>query len=136
MEKRTYIIGGALIAVLIILVMLFIAYSPGEVQLTAADNGSTVKLKTGQHVAIMLEANPTTGYTWAVVEPSDGQIVLRQVGELEFEPESDLIGAGGVQIIKFEVVNPGQTALTLVYHRPWETDVAPLKTFVIHVVAR
>ena len=135
MEKRTYIIGGALIAVLII-VMVFIAYAPDEVQLTAADDGSTVKLKTGQIVTVTLEANPTTGYTWAVAEPSDGQIVLRQVGELEFEPESDLIGAGGVQIIKFEVVNPGQTVLTLVYHRPWETDVAPLKTFAVYVVAR
>jgi inhibitor of cysteine peptidase len=142
MEKKLYLIGGALIAVLII-VGLLLAYTPregsnqasGEVQLAAADNGSTVKLTTGQVVIITLEANPTTGYTWVVVEAPSGQI-MRQVGKIEFESESDAIGAGGVQIIKFEVVNAGQTSLTLAYHRPWETDVEPLNTFSINVIAR
>ena len=104
-------------------------------QLTAADNGSEIELKKGQALAITLEANPTTGYTWDVVEPRDEQ-VLWQVGEIEFKPESDLIGAGGVQIIRFEVVNAGRTALKLIYYRPWETDVEPLKTFAIQVLAR
>ncbi|HUV02569.1 MAG TPA: protease inhibitor I42 family protein [Desulfobacteria bacterium] len=142
MEKRTYIVGGALIAILIIVVLL-LAYVPreggnqasGAVQLAATDNGRTIKLTIGQVVTITLEANPTTGYTWDVVEPLSGP-VMRQVGEIEFESESDAIGAGGVQTVRFEVVNAGQTALTLVYHRPWETDVEPLKTFAIHVVAR
>ncbi len=134
MEKKTYIVGGALIA-LLILVVVFVAYSPSKVQLTAADSGSTVELKSGQVVSITLEANPTTGYTWEVVEPLDEQ-VMRQVGEIEFKRESDAIGAGGVQIIRFECVNAGQTALKLAYHRPWETDVEPLKTFFIQVVAR
>lgn len=135
MEKKTsYIIGGAVIALLIIVVVALIAYSPSEVQLTAADNGKTIEPETGQALSITLDANPTTGYTWAVIEPSDEQ-VLRQVGEIEFEPESELIGAGGVQIIKFEVVNAGTTTLKLVYHRPWES-VEPLDTFSITVVAR
>jgi inhibitor of cysteine peptidase len=97
--------------------------------------GRTIELTTGQVVIITLEANPTTGYTWEVVEAPSGQI-MRQVGEIEFESESDAIGAGGVQIIKFEVVNAGQTSLTLAYHRPWETDVEPLNTFSINVIAR
>ena len=142
MGKKMYLIGGALIAVLI-LVGLLLAYTPreggnqasGEVQLAAAGSGRTIELTTGQVVTITLEANPTTGYTWDVVEAPSGQI-LRQVGEIEFESESDAIGAGGVQIIRFEVVNAGQTSLTLVYHRPWETDVEPLDTFSLHVVAR
>jgi inhibitor of cysteine peptidase len=134
MEKKAYIVGGVIVA-LLILVVLFVAYSSSEVQLTAADNGSTVELESGQVLSITLEANPTTGYTWEVVEPLDGQI-MRQVGEIEFEPESEAIGAGGVQIIRFECVNAGQTVLKLVYHRSWETDVEPLETFSIHVAAR
>ena len=142
MGKKMYLIGGALIAVLI-LVGLLLAYTPreggnqasGEVQLAAADSGRTIELTTGQVVTITLEANPTTGYTWEVVEAPSGQ-VMRQVGEIEFESESDAIGAGGVQIIRFEVVNAGQTSLTLVYHRPWETDVEPLDAFSIKVIAR
>ena len=134
--KKAYIIGGVLLALLLIVAVLMV-YGPGprEVQLIAADNGSEIELKKGQALVITLEANPTTGYTWEVVEPRDEQ-VLRQVGEIEFKQESDLIGAGGVQIIRFEVVNAGRAALKLIYHRPWETDVEPLKTFAIQVVAR
>ena len=140
MEKKMYFIGGALIAILIIVVLL-LAYTPSEtptdngMNLSEADNGRTIKLTTGQVVTITLDANPTTGYTWEVVEAPSGQ-VMHQVGKIEFESESEAIGAGGVQIITFEVVNAGQTSLSLVYHRPWETDVEPLKTFAIHVVAR
>jgi inhibitor of cysteine peptidase len=133
-KKRVYIVSGVLLALLLIVVVLM-AYGPREVHLTAADNGSTIELKEGQVVSITLEANPTTGYTWEIVEPFNEQII-RQVGEIEFKPESEAIGAGGVQIIRFEVVNAGQTTLKLVYHRPWETDVEPLETFSIQVIAR
>ena len=136
MEKKTYIIGGVLLALLLIVAVLMV-YGPGprEVQLTAADNGSEIELKKGQALVITLEANPTTGYTWDVVEPLDEQVV-QQVGEIEFKPESDLIGAGGVQTIRFEIVNAGRASLKLIYHRPWETDVEPLETFAIQVLAR
>ncbi len=58
------------------------------------------------------------------------------MGRIEFKPETKLPGAGGVQSIRFKILNAGRTTLKLVYHRPWETDVKPLKTFSIHVVAR
>lgn len=133
MEKKVYIVGAVIIALLLIVVV-FMAYGTREVQLTAADDGTTVEIETGQVLSITLEANPTTGYTWEVTE-SPSEQVLKQVGEIEFEPESDLIGAGGVQLIKFKVVNAGQTSLKLVYHRPWEMDVEPLETFSINVIA-
>ena len=102
-----------------------------EVNLDANDNGSQVELKSDQTLVISLEGNPTTGYTWEVAEMDEG--VLRQVGETEFEPESDALGSGGVQILRFEVVNSGQTDLDLVYHRSWE-DEEPLETFSVQVV--
>jgi inhibitor of cysteine peptidase len=85
-------------------------------------------------LVISLEGNPTTGYMWDVAELDDQ--VLRQIGETEFKPESDAIGAGGVQTLRFETVNSGQTTLKLVYHRPWEEGVEPLETFTIQVVVR
>jgi len=130
MVKKAYIIGGAIIAIVLIFAVLMMY--PWGVKLTAADNGSEIELKKGQTLVITLEANPTTGYTWEIAEL--GEQVLRQVGEIEFKPESELIGAGGVQIIRFEVVNAGRATLKLVYHRPWETDVEPLRTFSIQVV--
>jgi len=131
MEKEEYIVGGVLLALLLLVAVLMMY--PWEVKLTAADNGSEIELKKGQTLVITLEANPTTGYTWEIAELDEQ--VLRQVGEIEFEPESELVGAGGGQIIRFEVIGAGQTTLKLVYHRPWETDVGPLKTFSIQVVA-
>jgi inhibitor of cysteine peptidase len=125
-EKKVYIVGGVILVLLLIVVILIIL-GPREVQLTDADNGKTIELKKGQVLRITLAANPTTGYTWEVVEGDEK--VVRQLGEIKFKPESEALGAGGVQIIRLEVMNAGQTTLKLVYHRPWETGVEPLKTF-------
>jgi len=104
------------------------------VKLDASANGQKVELQRGKGLEISLEANPTTGYGWEVEEVDER--VLRQVGEVEFKPESNLIGAPGVQILHFEAVGTGQTTLKLVYRRPWEKGVKPLKTYSIQVIVR
>ena len=129
----------SLIALLILLIVLTVATgcSPQqqEVKASVSDNGREMQLKKGQTLVVTLEANPTTGYSWEVTEPLDEQ-VLRQLGEPEFKAESDLVGAGGVQILRFEAVNAGQTTLKLAYRRSWEKDVEPLETYSIEVVVR
>lgn len=62
--------------------------------------------------------------------------VLRQISDPEFKPESDAIGAGGVQVLRFEAVNTGQTTLELAYRRWWEKAVEPLRTYSIQVIVR
>jgi inhibitor of cysteine peptidase len=106
-----------------------------EVQATADDAGREMELKKGQTLVVTLEGNPTTGYSWEVVEPLYGQ-VLRQMGEPEFKAESEALGAGGEQTLRFEAVNTGKMTLKLVYHRPWEKGVDPLETYSIQVVVR
>jgi inhibitor of cysteine peptidase len=132
--RKTVIAAAALLALVVVVLLVLLSASPRELQLTAADEGRSIELQQGQQLRITLEANPTTGYTWDIVEPTDERI-LRQVGEIEFEPESDLIGAGGTQIIRFEAVSVGQTTLKLVYHRPWES-VEPRETFTLSVTVR
>jgi len=130
--------GFTFIALLTLLVALAVATGcrpQQEVKASIDDDGREMQLKKGQPLVVTLEANPTTGYTWEVAEPLDEQ-VLRQAGEPEFKPESDLAGAGGVQILRFEAVNAGQTALKLAYRRSWEKDVEPLNTFSIQVIVR
>jgi len=105
-----------------------------EVKLDAGNDGSQVELKAGQTLVVNLEGNPTTGYTWEATELDEQ--VLQQVGETEFKPDSDAIGAGGVQTLRFETVNSGQTTLNLVYRRPWEEDVEPAETFSVQVAVR
>jgi predicted secreted protein len=130
------------------------------VRLTAADNGTTINVTTGQFLVITLEANPgSTGFGWEVVEPSDEQVlrqynlvrdiiasfvvvepsdeqVLRQLGDITYvPPEVVLPGAPGVQIATFEVVGAGKATITMVYRRPWEGDVPPADTFTVDVIA-
>jgi inhibitor of cysteine peptidase len=105
--------------------------APASLTLSEADAGSAVTLAVGDTIEVVLDGNPTTGFTWetAAVDAS----VLRQLGEPEFEPESALIGAGGTFTFRFEAVAPGQTTLRLVYHRPWETGIPPERTFEVTV---
>ena len=134
MITRKVVIAAAALLALILILLIFFTGSPRELQLTAADNLSSIELQPGQRLRITLAANPTTGYTWAILEPTDDRI-LRQLGEIEFEPEATLVGAGGVQIIRFEAVSAGQSSLKLVYHRPWES-VEPLESFTLSVTVR
>lgn len=118
----------------VVLLTLTACSTENEVKLDASDDGSQVELKSGRTLVISLEGNPTTGYTWETAEVDDQ--VLRQAGEPEFEPDSSAVGAGGVQILRFETVSGGQTTLKLVYRRPWEEDMEPAEIFSIQVIVR
>jgi len=110
---------------------------PTEVVLTAADSGNEVKLSAGQELVVTLESNPTTGYGWEVSEV-DGA-VLAQIGEAEYQQAptegKELVGAGGAETFRFAAAQ-GETTLTLVYRRSWETDVEPVETFTVQIVVQ
>ncbi len=103
----------------------------GDVVLEDKDDGRAIELKMDQSIVLRLEGNPSTGFTWEVVGMDDS--VIKLIGEVDFEPDSDLIGAPGVLTFRFDPVEPGQTDLELVYRRPWEEGVPPLKTYSIRV---
>jgi predicted secreted protein len=69
-----------------------------------------------------------------MVEPEGA--ILRQVGEPEFNADSEMLGAPGTLTLRFEAVEAGQMDLRLVYHRPWETGVEPLETFTVQVTVK
>lgn len=93
-------------------------------------NGRQIELAPNQTLVVTLPANPTTGYSWeiAALDPE----IVQQAGEATFTPmttDQARVGAGGTETFQFTAVGPGTTTLTLVYHRPWEKDVAPLQTY-------
>jgi inhibitor of cysteine peptidase len=124
----------SLIPVIFVLVVSACASNAVEHQLTAANGNQTIESKVGDTLVVELEGNPTTGYTWEAVELD--QAVLEQVGEPEYNAESDLLGAPGVIILRFKAVGPGQTLLKLVYHRPWEQDIPPEETFEVMIAVK
>jgi len=102
-----------------------------EVMLDMEDNGRQINLFIGQILVVSLEAQPSTGYTWEVVELDE--LILRQEGDPEFQPSGG-IGAPGMQIFRFETVSAGETDLKMIYHQPWVEGVEPLETFSVHVI--
>lgn len=133
MLKKSYITAALLVIVLSVAgCSLLEGGTLAVIKLTASDNGRTIELQVGQVLTFTLDANPSTGYTWEMTKLD--QKILQQIGEAEFTPDSTLPGAGGQQVFRFKAVSAGQTSLNLIYHRPWEKDVAPLKTFSLQVV--
>ncbi len=100
--------------------------------LTNKDAGSTVHVKQGDVVTIALEGNPTTGYTWEIAPGSGAG--LEQQGEPQFKPDSNALGAGGTMTLQFKASQPGTYPLRLIYHRTFEPNVPPLKSFEVVVV--
>ena len=101
--------------------------------LTMDNNGEAITLQVGQEVHVFLTGNPTTGYMWA----SSGidSAVLHLADEPEYAAADDeALGSGGEFDFFFTAAAPGETVLTLIYHRSFEKDAPPKRTFSVKVV--
>jgi len=124
-------------AVLLLISIMLCGFGPlckDPIKLTEADSGKTVNMKIGGCLNIVLEGNPTTGYIWK--ESSRTAPVLKQYKRMEFVPQSKLIGAGGKCTFYYKAAARGGTELKLVYHRPWEKNVKPLRVFNVKVTVK
>jgi inhibitor of cysteine peptidase len=111
---------------------LFSGCGTNGTSLTNVDNGKQINVKAGDTITLILESNPTTGYSWQVMA-MDGN-VLTELGESEYKSDGQNVpGTGGTETFRFKVVESGKTTLELGYMRPWES-VQPLETFAIQVV--
>jgi inhibitor of cysteine peptidase len=111
--------------------------SPAEVQLTDADDGSTIQLAIGGQLVVALQSNPTTGFGWSVSESSDPQLEVQ--GEPTYVPAgstTQVVGAGGTGVFSFDAKDKGTAKLILEYKRDFEPGVAPEKTFSVTVEIR
>lgn len=124
------------VAILILLVISLIGAacansSKQTKSIGTSDSGKTVTLSVGDTLNVTLEGNPTTGYNWEA--QSLDTTILKQVGQPTFTPTSSAIGSGGQITLSFEAAGKGQTTLNLIYHRSFETGVAPLHTYQVTV---
>jgi inhibitor of cysteine peptidase len=121
--------------ILLLLLPLALVAAEQPAQVKADSDGKTITLKVGDHFDITLEENASTGYSWRVIEGLGG--VVEQLGEPDFHSNSsdpNLVGAGGTVTYHFKAAGIGTTTLKLVYHRSWEKDKPPAKTFQVTVV--
>ena len=118
MKTKRYIVP-----VILALLMTNYAFS-GPVRLTEADNGCTNSVNVGGEIEIVLEGNPTTGYSWNVASFSTNKI--QQVGVVKYRQEEQSgknlrVGVGGKFVFKFKAVQQGACNIQLIYRRSWET---------------
>jgi inhibitor of cysteine peptidase len=101
------------------------------IHLTAKDSSSTQVMQVGQELNVTLEANPTTGYQWAV----DGLIPaqLTMPAQPKFTASSNAIGSGGTQVWTLAAKNAGKGTLKLKYWRSFEATTPPIRTFEVNV---
>jgi inhibitor of cysteine peptidase len=127
--------GVRFIAVLPVIVLVALAAcggngNGGDIELTDADSGGSVEASVGDEITISLAGNPTTGYTWNVLQPQNADVVA--FDDRDYEAESDAIGAGGTEELTFEAVAAGEATIELGYFRPWEPDQVD-RTFTVAV---
>ena len=106
----------------------------GAVTVDSSSSGGEVTVPLDQILIVQLQSNPTTGYSWGVLECD--LAVLQPLGDPEYvasQPGKQIAGSGGHEIFRFQPQSTGETTLKLGYRRPWETDVEPVEFFEINV---
>ena len=89
-----------------------------------------MRLKPQKEVIVTLPSNPTTGYSWEMVEQGEDAAVL--VVAKEFKTSvgtSGPVGAGGVEHFRLRLLEAGRFTVTFVYRRSWEKDQEPERIF-------
>lgn len=108
--------------------------TPQEVYLYITDDNTTVSMDPGTEVFITLESNPSTGYSWQVVEGDMAVIPLMTDPEYTADSnDPNIVGGGGTETFHFTAGTSGTTVLQLGYLRPWEEGVDPIQTFTVTI---
>jgi inhibitor of cysteine peptidase len=137
LEQGEFILHKILpFAFLSIVLVLASACTPNkQLSLTAVDKGSHVDVISGGQIIISLEGNPSTGYTWGARDLD--MSMFEQVGDPVFKSNNPgLVGSSGTLTMTFNCLKAGTGTLTLIYHRPWESGVDPIDTFLLNVTIK
>jgi predicted secreted protein len=108
---------------------------------TAQDNGSSLSLRQGKTLKVVLSGNAGTGYSWDLERHDPSRIEplgmeSRQAPGPPLPDGRSLPLAGGPQQISFlfRMLRPGRSTLQLRYGRPWEGASSIIERFRLRVV--
>jgi inhibitor of cysteine peptidase len=105
----------------------------GDVTMRPADFGTGATLTVGQTMEILLDANPTTGYTWHCTwTPESGLSLIDS-----YVPTVPILeGSGGTQHFVISATQVGQYTVTVQYGRWWVGgERENPQTFIVTVLA-
>ena len=108
---------------------------------TAQDNGSSLILRQGETLQVVLSGNAGTGYSWDLERHDPSRIEplgmeSRQAPGPPLPDGRSLPLAGGPQqtTFRFRMLRPGRSMLVLRYWRPWEGAGSIIERFRLQLV--
>ena len=107
------------------------ATGAGEEELSV-EYEAIITSKVGEETTIALESNPSTGYQWQIGYDSEKLEFVSQ--EFNASEDTELVGAPGTEMFVFKALEQGESDITFLYLRPWETDVDPEKVLYYKVI--
>ena len=124
-----------LIIVAVALIVSSLIVSCVGVVKTYDDSGQPIDIGLNREFVIALGSNPTTGYGWQVTHDESMLELVEQIYKPSEEVKDGVVGAGGVEYIRFKTLQKGETEITLVYKQPWEesTPEDETKTFTVRI---
>lgn len=106
-----------------------------DLRLDETADGTTVTLTAGQRLRVVLESNPSTGYTWVVATAPNAAVLVPAGEPFTVPAASDLLGAPGYQVFDFVAVAAGTTSVGLRYEHPTTGD-PPANTWGVTVTVQ
>lgn len=117
------------------LILIFIA-----VVMPASDStaGTDIEATVGKTVILVLEGNPTTGYTWQARIPRRERSLISVDGcawQAKAGTPKRMVGAPRIYSCRITPLRPGNATITFRYLRPWEkTNTRPkTKTYLFKI---
>lgn len=115
------------------MVIAFLLAACGSLQVS--DPSQPIETAPGKDFTIVLEANPTTGYHWELVETPDSAIVEFISRDYNAD-EPAAVGSGGLDVWTFRANAAGETSITLGYYSPSNDPVEPEQIVTFTVIVK
>ncbi len=116
------------------LLLLGMLNSAGKlVVVTKEQNQGKIRIARNSDFQVLLDANPTTGFSWKIVSYDSTRIKFKKE-EFLANANDRIVGAPGKQMFKFKAINTGTTDLDMVYQRPWERAAPDVERFRVTIV--
>ena len=94
-----------------------------EFALGDKDSGKSLELHVGDSVKLVLDTNPTTGFSWTKIDKVDSSILKLEKNDYQQNANPGrMVGVGGKTTIVYRAVKPGAAKIDLTYMQPWEPD--------------
>ncbi len=94
-----------------------------EFALGDKDSGKSLELRVGDTVKLVLDANPTTGFSWSKMDKVDQSILKLEKNDYQQNANPGrMVGVGGRTTIVYRAMKPGSAKIDLTYMQPWEPD--------------